>query len=882
MSTPYSQILTRPSSARCRFGAVFVALALAALLLESVLANEAMTHMCRMCSGSFAAATVDSPAYRKYAPDRKVDILHLALDITPNFKKRTISGSSTLRFKPLGDALGEFHLDAADLSIGTVRSSHKGFTHQITEREIVLAFNPPIPVGQTASVTVEYSAEPAKGLYFRTKEMGYSATHLWTQGEPSESRHWFPCFDHPVEKFTSEVTCHLPPGMVALSNGRQESKKTDSNGLTAFHWVQEKPHVNYLITLVAGEFEKVQDMHRDIPLEFWTTPEDLPKAPNSFRHTKHMMEFFESELGVPYPWAKYGQVAVQDYHWGGMENTSLTTLNYKTLFGSETENLFSSDSLVAHELAHQWFGDLVTCKDWSHIWLNEGFATFYDWLWQGALRGRNETLYALHQAAKGILSNTNETRGIVWRKFAEPNEMFNYLAYPKGAWVLNMLRQELGADLYRACITAYLKKHQYGSVTSDDLRAAIELVSGRNFDRFFDQWVHGVGAPALDVSYSWDEKTHLAKVAIKQTQKISEESPLFQFPLAVRFVTKTERIDRTVQVREKAEDFYFPLKEAPESVRIDPELGVLAKIVFKPSRPMLFHQLADQSDIIGQLRALDELSDKPDQEAVSKIQTTLQTAEYYGVRIRAAEVLKQSRSDVALEALCSALKQPDARVRNAVVLAIGGFFDPKAQKSLTDTVRTEKNRGIIASALRALGPYQNTEVRELLGESLLKASYRDRILEGAVAGIRVQDDPRFAAALTAIVQKRLSGFSGTLATSVLETLGFISRYEQNRDPVRDSLLEQIASNRETVRVAAISALGFLEDARSTGVLETFAGASASKPEKAAADKALEKIRSSRKGNEELKALRDEVSELKKTASDLKKDLEGVRKKLESK
>jgi aminopeptidase N len=859
-----------------------MAFALAAISLESGSANEAMAHTCRLCSGAFTPAAVDSPAYRKYAPDRKVDILHLALDVTPNFKARTISGSSTLRFKPLGNALEEFRLDASELSIRAVHCSHKGFTYQITEREIILSFEPPIPVGQTSSVTVEYSAEPAKGLYFRTKEMGYSATHLWTQGEPSESRHWFPCFDHPVEKFTSEVTCHLPAGMVALSNGRQESKKTDSNGLTAFRWVQEKPHVNYLVTLVAGEFERVQDLHRDVPLEFWTTPEELSKAPNSFRHTKHMMEFFERELGVPYPWAKYGQVAVQDYHWGGMENTSLTTLNYKTLFGSDTENLFSSDSLVAHELAHQWFGDLVTCKDWSHIWLNEGFATFYDWLWQGALHGRNETLYALHQAAKGILSNTNETRGIVWRKFAEANEMFNYLAYPKGAWVLNMLRQELGADLYRACITAYLKKHQYGSVTSDDLRAAIETVSGRNFDRFFDQWVHGVGAPVLDASYSWDEKTHLAKLTLKQTQKISEESPLFQFPLTLRFVTKSERIERTVQVRDKAEDFYFPLKEAPESVRIDPELGVLAKIVFKPSRPMLFHQLADQSDIIGQLRALDELADKPDQEAVSKIQSALQTADHYGVRIRAAEVLKQSRSDASLDALCAAVQQPDARVRNAVVLALGGFFDPKAQKSLMEAVRSEKNPGIVATALRALGPYQNPEVREVLSDSLLRASYRNRILEGAVAAIRVQDDPRFASALTGIIQTRLSEFSGTLATSVLETLGFISRYEQNRDTVREALLAQVASPRETVRVAAIGGLGMLEDARSVGVLETFASASPSKPEKAAADRALEKIRSSRKGNEELKALREEVVELKKTGSELKKDLEGVRKKLESK
>ena len=844
--------------------------------------NDSLEHMCRYCSRSLAPASVEAPNYRKYAPDRKVDILHLALDITPDFKTRTITGSSTLKFKPIGTALEEFRLDIADLNIKQVKSARSALSHQVTDTEIILSFNPPIPPGQESTVTVEYSAEPTKGLYFRTKEMGYAATHLWTQGEPIESRHWFPCFDHPVEKFTSEVTCHLPKGMVALSNGQQQPSSTDSNGMTSFRWIQSKPHVNYLITLVAGDFEKIQDLHRNVPLQFWTTPNEISKAPNSFRHTKGMMEFFERELGVPYPWEKYGQVAVHDYHWGGMENTSLTTLNHRTLFDTETENLFSSDSLVAHELAHQWFGDLVTCKDWSHIWLNEGFATFYDWLWQGSFFGENETLYALYQAAKGILSNTNETRGIVWRKFNEPNDMFNYLAYPKGAWVLNMLRQQLGPDMYRKCITTYLRKHQYGSVTSDDLRSVIESVSGRNLDRFFEQWVNGIGAPSLDAAYSWDEKTQLAKVTVKQTQKISEEAPLFQFPLNIRFVSKSERIDRTVQVHQKEEAFYIPLKTAPESVRVDPSLAVLAKITFKPGRPMLFQQLADNSDIVAQLRALDELAEKPDRETVAKIQSVLQSAEHYGVRIRAAEVLKQARTSDSLEALCVCLTQPDARVRNAVVSALGGFFEPKAQEQLTKVVASEKNPGVIATALRALGPYQNQGVRQLLTDALSQPSYRDRILEGALAGIRTQDDPRFAQSVTAVVQERIAGLPGPIATAALETLGFLSRHEQNRDNVRETLTRLLTSERETIRLAAISGLGLLEDARASGVLETFSNATQAKPEKAAALKALEKIRAARKGSEELKGLRDEIAELKKTEAELKKDFENFRKKIESK
>ncbi|NBV22323.1 MAG: M1 family peptidase, partial [Proteobacteria bacterium] len=612
------------------------------------LSTEQQAHLCRWCAAQFAPAAVDSPAYRKYAPDRRADILHLALDVTPDFKARTIAGTATLTFKPIATPLDELRLDAVDLRIASVTSSEKLLGHQVTDSQIVITFAPPIPVAKEARVTVKYSAEPRKGLYFRTPEMGYPETHLWTQGEPAEARHWFPSFDHPVEKFTSEMTCHVPTDMVALSNGRQVSAQPGAGGLVAFHWVQEKPHVNYLITLVAGRLTKVADKHRDIPLEFWTTASDHAEAPSSFRNTKNMMQFFEREIGVNYPWAKYGQAAVHDYHWGGMENTSLTTLNYRTLFTAQTENLFNSDSLVAHELAHQWFGDLVTCKDWSHVWLNEGFATYYDWLWQGDFGGTNETLNALASAAKGILANQNETRGIVWRKFGEPEEMFNYLAYPKGAWVLHMLRCQLGADLYRQCIRTYLDRHAYGSVETADLRKVIEELSGRSYDRFFEQWVHGIGAPTLDVNYSWDEKTKLAHVSVKQTQKISDEAHLFQFPLPLRFKSKSGTTDLVVQVREKEEDFYVPLKAAPDVVRVDPGLTLLARINFKPATPMLLTQLADKSDFTGQLHALDNLAGRSDSETVGKLKAALNSDSHYVIRTRAADLLKQAHTDEAL------------------------------------------------------------------------------------------------------------------------------------------------------------------------------------------------------------------------------------------
>ncbi len=839
---------------------------------------EEQSLHCRWCATQYAPTPVDAVNYRKYAPDRRVDILHLALDVTPDFKRRTVAGTATLTFKPIATPLEELRLDAVELRVESVTSSESLLGHQITDSQIVFTFASPIPVGKEARVTVVYSAEPVKGLYFRTPEMGYAESHLWSQGEPSEARHWFPSFDHPIEKFTSEVTCRVPTGMVALSNGRQVSARPGAGGLTAFHWVQEKPHANYLITLVAGQLQKIEDKHRDIPLEFWTTPSDFAQAPASFRHTKHMMAFFEREIGVNYPWAKYGQACIQDFHWGGMENTSLTTLNYNTLFTAETENLHDSDSLVAHELAHQWFGDLVTCKDWSQVWLNEGFATYYDWLWQGDHGGGNETLNELYGAAKGILANTNETRGIVWRKFSDPDEMFNYLAYPKGAWVLHMLRSQLGVDLYRQCIRTYLERNAYGSVTTEDLKKVIEELSGRSFDRFFDQWVYGIGAPTLDVTYAWDAKTKLAHVTVKQTQKISDEAHLFQFPLTLRFKSKTGVTDHAVKISEKEEDFYVALPAAPEIVRIDPGLTVLARINFKPPTPMLHAQLADNSDFVGQLHALDQIDGRSDGATVAKLKAALGGEAHVEVRTRAAGLLRKARTDEALAALLASQVQADARVRSAVIGALGGFYHDDAYAALVRTLATEKNPGIQATALRALGPYAKPEIRDLLVKFLHTASFRDRLAVAAIGAMKAQDDPSYAAPILTALQQQEATFSSSAFSTGLEAIAALSRHEPKKDTVREFLTARVNSPRERVRRAAITALGTLEDPRAIATLQTFTALAADRPEKVAADKAIALLRTARKPADDLKGLRTEVLELQKSNRELKKDIETLKKK----
>lgn len=846
------------------------------------------THLLSLCVvalWSCAALAAESAGDIKYAPDRKVDIHHVALDVTPDFQKRTVRGEATLTFKPIAKPLDELRLDAVDLTVSAVTCSAKLAGHQVTDKEIVVTFAPPVPVGRETKLTVRYSAQPVKGFYFRTPATSYpdSDTHVWSQGEPDEARHWFPCYDYPNAKFTTEITCRVPEGMTVLSNGRQVSSTRDAaSGLTAVRWLQDKPHGTHLITLAAGRFTKLEDKYRDVPLQFYTPPSDAAEAALTFADTKPAMEFFEREIGVPYPWAQYGQVVVRDFHWGGMENTTLTTLTDRTLHRADTETLSSSEGLVSHELAHQWFGNLVTCKDWSHLWLNEGFATYYANLYMGDRHGRDELLYGLYRDAQNVLGRTNSPpRAIHFRRYGTPYEQFDYRAYPKGGWVLHMLRSQLGDELYRRCIKTYVERHTFGIVVTEDLNAVIEELSGRSFDRFFDQWVYHALQPELEVGYSWDEKTKLAKVSVRQTQAVNDNVMLFQFPLTLRFKSKAGTVDHRVEVKDKEEDFYVPLRQAPEIVRVDPEYALLAKINFKPPAAMLYAQLADKSDMIGRLLAAEQLADKKDSATVAKLKAALNTDAFHGVRAKASESLRKIHNDEALDALAASVKQPDARARHAVVSDIAGFFHPRALEALRGCLDTERNPVVLAATIRGFGPYHQPAVRDALLRFLNGDSYRNRLAEAAIAAMRAQDDPAFITPLRETLAKREAAFTSYGFGEALDALAFLARNEKSRDGVREFLAGFLNHKRERFQLAAMKALGTLEDPKAIALLETFASASKETPQQKEAEKAIAALRIVNKPSDNLKDLRQEVLDVKKENQRLSKELADVKKKLDA-
>ncbi len=575
-----------------------------------------------------------------YPPEREVDMLHLRLDVTPDFQRRTIAGTATLRFTPLGRPVKQVRLDAVNLQVSAVRSDAEleGYTN--TGRQLLLTFRAELALGREVSVEIDYAAEPKRGFYFRTPEMGYpdGDTHAWTQGETHEARFWIPCFDYPNERSSTEVICHVPAEMTVLSNGRRVSESLDANGLKRVHWLQEKPHVSYLICLVAGNFQKLETQHRDIPLGFYTQPSLFSYAQDSFADAADIMAFFEEEIGVPFPWDKYDQVTILDFVAGGMENTTLTTLTADTLFAPETENIRSTRQLDAHEMAHQWFGDLVTCRDWSHLWLNEGFATYYASLYEGHKFGPDELLYDLFQnAQQSVLPQGQDKRPIVYRRYKNAGEQFDYRAYPKGGWVLHMLRCQLTPDVYRRCVRDYLQRYALQSVVTDDLQRVLEETTGRSWDRFFDQWVYHAGHPQVKLQYEWLAQEKLAKVTIQQTQKVDQDVMLFQFPTRLRFLVDGHAIDHELLVQQEQQVCYVPLPAQPTLVRFDPDYTVLAEVDFDANEDMLLVQLQQNNDLIGHLLATESLARRPSQRIVDALKQTLQQDAHYGVR-RAASI----------------------------------------------------------------------------------------------------------------------------------------------------------------------------------------------------------------------------------------------------
>jgi aminopeptidase N len=458
---------------------------------------------------------------------------------------------------------------------------------------------------------------------------------------------------------------------------------------------------------------------------------------------------------------------------------------------------------------------------------------------------------------------------------------YGSLSYTKGSWVLHMLRSSLGPDLFRQVVKTYLERYRHGNVVTENLRSVIEEFSGKSHDRFFDQYVYHAHHPELKVDYSWDAKTKLAKLSVKQEQKVNENVMLFHLKLPVSFQCEGKAIIRSMSVSRASEDFYFSLPVVPEIVRVDSDLTLLAKITFAPPASMLHAQLLDLEDVVGRLLAVEQLAKKKDVGTVEKLNTALNEDPFYGVRMAASKALREIATEPAFEALIKAKEQDDARVRRQVIGDVGSFYKPEALAVLKEVLAGEKNPSIRSGAINGLAGHDDAEAGKLITRALASKSFRHQLGFAAVSAIRKQDDPAYLPSLRAALEKDEKKFTTNGFASGLRALGHLARNEEDKSSVRQFLVDRVGRLNRRVRIAAIDALGQLNDSRAIAVLEKFSASRKDTPERTAAEKAIDALRSGGKPNDDLKTLRKEVTDLKKDNQKLHQDLEDLKKRLDA-
>jgi aminopeptidase N len=729
-----------------------------------------------------------------------------------------VRGSARLRVRRVDPHADVLVLDAIGFELGSVHLGSVEAQYFYDGRQIHVTVPREV---ETVDVTVGYAATPRRGLYFLEPDDSYPKRprQVWSQCQEEDARHFVPCHDKPHVKMTSEVTVRVPEGWFALSNGDLVTKSAPVGAPASFHYRLDKPHPSYLLTLVAGEFAELKAQAGGVPLAYYVPKGLETDGERSFGRTPAMIEHFSAVTGVPYPWSRYSQVVVSDFIFGGMENTTATTMYEYVVYDERAALDVTSDDLVAHELAHQWFGDYVTCRDWPEAWLNEGFATYMEHVFRESHLGKDEYFYGVKTDLDAYVGEARGRyrRPIVCREYEAPLDLFDRHLYEKGGLVLHLLRTELGDELFWAGIKLYLTRHANGLVETRDLVRALEDASGRSLGRFFEQWVYQPGHPEIEVEVRWE--LAILTVSVKQNQATTDGvAAVFELPLEIDVHTggKVHRYVLTLgeggASGGRTESFAVPCPKRPEFLVIDPRARVLGDVRTKVPNDMLRAQLKDAPDARGRWLAARALARADDAVSLRALGDSLSSErEFWGVRVEAADALAQLRVPASYEILSNALSVKHPKVRRAVAGAVGRWKTPAAALALQTRARKDPSYLVEAESARALGKTSQPSAFEALIDLLERDSWADVIRVGAIDGLGASKDERAIPHL--IARTRYGHAARTRRAAILA----LPKFPQDRK-VREVLEELLDDADPMLRLDVARALAELGDAKSAGPL----------------------------------------------------------------
>lgn len=686
---------------------------------------------------------------RQAERSRTYDALHYRIALRFDEASKSFWGENTITLTPLHDGFQRAVLDAETFTVTAATDAQgRPLAFDQPPHQVVVHFPRAYAYGDTLTFTVAYHAENVDvdaeafgmsagydlGLDFKD-ETEDNPRLINTLSFPEGARHWFPAYDHPNDRATSEVIATVPGAYRVLSNGRLVGVSEDrAAGVKTFHWSQELPHPTYLFVLVAGPYVVLEDSLGALPVDYWVYPQDVDDAPRSFSRTPEILAFFNELYGVDFPWIKYDQVTIPGIG-GGAESTTATVVGQSTLHDARAHPDFPSEWLVAHEAAHQWWGNLVSYRDWSQTWISESFATFSEYLWAAHDLGAEEGAINLLDKKEAYLreARTRYQRPIVFDRWRYPNENFDRHTYQKGAAVLHMLREVMGEAAFWRALRHFLQKHAYQPVDTHDLMIAVKEATGQNLDWFFEQWIFSPGHPVFKVSYTWQEAAKHVRLTIDQVQDTTGGVPIFKVPITIKVVTAQGEIVKHLWSREQSATFDFDVGSKPLLVRFDAGNHLLKEWTFEKSKEELRYQVA-HDDVVGRGWAVSELStfvDDPD--VVAALMHTAVEDAFWHVRRTAVEQVGALWDPAHVDFLKQRALDSDAQVRAAALRLLGDREDAALVDFFKTRFEADDSYVAQAEALRSLGKCGDRSVIPFLERAAGLSSPRN-VLRTAAEG----------------------------------------------------------------------------------------------------------------------------------------------------
>jgi len=691
---------------------------------------------------SFFVLTIvnaQEPSY-KATKEKVNDLVHTKLKVEFDFEKLQMPAEAWITLKPHFYPISQVVLDAKAMLIDKVSMNGKELKYSYDDKILTIQLGNTYAKGEEYIVYIKYTARPEevksegsaaitdeKGLYFIDPHGTDpdKPTEIWTQGETNASSVWFPTLDTPNQKSSEEIYITVPNKYVTLSNGLMINQQDNADGTRTDYWKMDEKHAPYLFFMGIGDFSVIKDSYKGKPVNYYVDHAYKPYAQEIFGNTPEMMGFFSNLLGVEYPWTKYSQMVGVDFVSGAMENTT-ATLHSESAYQTSGELIDDNtwEDVIAHELFHHWFGDYVTTESFSNLTVNESFANYSEYLWREYKYNKDHADAHRHEEVQNYLKGDNFNKKLVRFHYDKKMEMFDLVSYQKGGAILHNLRNYLGDKAFFAGLKNYLETNKFGSAEAHQLRLALEEVSGKDLNWFFNQWYFGNGHPVLNIKYDYDEDKKLALVTIEQGDK------LFNFPVKINVWVKNKPETFNVWVNKKSKTFAFKSNKKPQFIDFDVDKTLIADVKYNKTIDNYIYQYKFGKSYENRREAIEKLSKSYDKEAVDVLISALND-NYYGLRIMAINSidLSDKKYKSAIKIINNLVKNDTKTLVKAAALKSIGKIS-KDISIFTDAMNS-KSFSIKRNALDIIYKLDKTEalkISKTITNKLEKESMKDALI----------------------------------------------------------------------------------------------------------------------------------------------------------